>query len=180
MAVQQNKKSPSKRGMHRAHSALTSPPLAVEPVTGEAHLRHHISPNGYLPRQAGRQDQGRANRSARQAVAMPVTVAVDAMGGDHGPSVTLAAALTFLERTPDARVIAVGQDAPAQGGARAAALAGRSTGSPCMRRAKWSTCTSLPRLALREEEGLVDARRDQPRQGRHRAGLRVGRATPAR
>ena len=23
------------------------PPLAVEPVTGEAHLRHHISPNGY-------------------------------------------------------------------------------------------------------------------------------------
>ena len=43
---------------------------------------------------------------------MPVTVAVDAMGGDHGPSVTLAAALAFLERTPDARVIAVGQDAP--------------------------------------------------------------------
>ena len=43
---------------------------------------------------------------------MPVTVAVDAMGGDHGPAVTLAAALTFLERTPDARVIAVGLDAP--------------------------------------------------------------------
>jgi large subunit ribosomal protein L32 len=47
MAVQQNKKSPSKRGMHRAHNALASPPLAVEPVTGEAHLRHHISPNGF-------------------------------------------------------------------------------------------------------------------------------------
>ena len=43
---------------------------------------------------------------------MPVTVAVDAMGGDHGPLVTLAAALTFLECTPDARVIAVGQEAP--------------------------------------------------------------------
>jgi glycerol-3-phosphate acyltransferase PlsX len=43
---------------------------------------------------------------------MPVTVAVDAMGGDHGPTVTLSAALTFLERTPDARVIAVGLDAP--------------------------------------------------------------------
>ena len=39
---------------------------------------------------------------------MPVTVAVDAMGGDHGPSVTLPAALRFLEETPDARVIAVG------------------------------------------------------------------------
>jgi glycerol-3-phosphate acyltransferase PlsX len=43
---------------------------------------------------------------------MPVTVAVDAMGGDHGPSITLRAALKFLEETPDARVIAVGQEAP--------------------------------------------------------------------
>ena len=43
---------------------------------------------------------------------MPVTVAVDAMGGDHGPSTTLRAALKFLEETTDARVIAVGQEAP--------------------------------------------------------------------
>src|SRR5512143_591381 len=43
---------------------------------------------------------------------MPVTVAIDAMGGDHGPAVTLPAALRFLEETPDARVIAVGLDAP--------------------------------------------------------------------
>ena len=47
MAVQQNKKSPSKRGMHRAHQFLSAPPLAVEPTTGETHLRHHISPNGF-------------------------------------------------------------------------------------------------------------------------------------
>ncbi len=47
MAVQQNKKSPSKRGMHRAHDVLTAPAPAVEATTGEAHLRHHISPNGY-------------------------------------------------------------------------------------------------------------------------------------
>jgi len=46
MAVQQNKKTPSKRGMHRAHDFLSNPPLAVEPNTGETHLRHHISPNG--------------------------------------------------------------------------------------------------------------------------------------
>jgi glycerol-3-phosphate acyltransferase PlsX len=43
---------------------------------------------------------------------MPVTVAIDAMGGDHGPSVTLAAALAFLEQTPDALVIAVGLEGP--------------------------------------------------------------------
>jgi large subunit ribosomal protein L32 len=47
MAVQQNKKSPSKRGMHRAHDFLTAPAIAVESTTGEAHLRHHVSPNGY-------------------------------------------------------------------------------------------------------------------------------------
>ena len=29
MAVQQNKKSPSKRGMHRAHDFLTAPATAV-------------------------------------------------------------------------------------------------------------------------------------------------------
>ena len=47
MAVQQNKKSPSKRGMHRSHNALTVPGIAVETNTGEVHLRHHISPNGF-------------------------------------------------------------------------------------------------------------------------------------
>ncbi len=47
MAVQQNKKSPSKRGMHRAHDFLNNPPTAVEPTTGETHLRHHISPSGF-------------------------------------------------------------------------------------------------------------------------------------
>ena len=47
MAVQQNKKSASKRGMHRSHDFLTAPALAVEPTTGEQHLRHHISATGY-------------------------------------------------------------------------------------------------------------------------------------
>jgi large subunit ribosomal protein L32 len=47
MAVQQNKKSPSKRGMHRSHDGLGLPSLAVEPTSGEVHLRHHVSPNGY-------------------------------------------------------------------------------------------------------------------------------------
>jgi large subunit ribosomal protein L32 len=47
MAVQQNKKSPSKRGMHRSHNALVTPGIGIEPTTGETHLRHHISPNGF-------------------------------------------------------------------------------------------------------------------------------------
>ena len=40
---------------------------------------------------------------------MAVTVAVDAMGGDHGPAVTVPASLQFLESTSDTRVILVGQ-----------------------------------------------------------------------
>ena len=47
MAVQQNKKSPSKRGMHRAHDFLTNPTLTRDAVTGETHRRHHITPDGY-------------------------------------------------------------------------------------------------------------------------------------
>jgi len=47
MAVQQNKKSSSRRGMHRAHDSLTNPATAIEPTTGETHLRHHISPGGF-------------------------------------------------------------------------------------------------------------------------------------
>ncbi|MDB4021697.1 50S ribosomal protein L32 [Litorivicinus sp.] len=47
MAVQQNKKSRSRRGMRRAHDALSGPTLTTDATTGEVHLRHHISPDGF-------------------------------------------------------------------------------------------------------------------------------------
>jgi large subunit ribosomal protein L32 len=47
MAVQKSKKSRSKRGMRRAHSALSSAALSVDVATGETHRRHHVSPDGY-------------------------------------------------------------------------------------------------------------------------------------
>lgn len=47
MAVQKSRKSPSKRGMRRAHNALKSPALSIDPVSGETHLRHHVTPDGY-------------------------------------------------------------------------------------------------------------------------------------
>ncbi len=47
MAVQQNKKSPSKRGMHRSHNALVTPGLTIDAVTGEIHRPHHITPTGF-------------------------------------------------------------------------------------------------------------------------------------
>lgn len=47
MAVQQNKSTPSRRGMRRSHDALAKPALSEEPTTGETHRRHHVSADGY-------------------------------------------------------------------------------------------------------------------------------------
>ncbi|MBW7924023.1 MAG: phosphate acyltransferase PlsX [Burkholderiaceae bacterium] len=40
---------------------------------------------------------------------MTVRIAIDCMGGDHGPSVTVPAALHFLASVPDARLLLVGR-----------------------------------------------------------------------
>ncbi|MGH8525438.1 MAG: 50S ribosomal protein L32, partial [Gammaproteobacteria bacterium] len=45
MAVQQNRKSASRRDMRRSHDKLTSAALSIEPQSGEVHRRHHISPD---------------------------------------------------------------------------------------------------------------------------------------
>jgi len=47
MAVQKSRVPRSRRGMRRAHDALSKPALTVDATTGETHRRHHISPNGY-------------------------------------------------------------------------------------------------------------------------------------
>ena len=47
MAVQQDRKSRSKRGMRRLHDALSAPTLSEDSNTGEMHRRHHITPDGY-------------------------------------------------------------------------------------------------------------------------------------
>jgi large subunit ribosomal protein L32 len=47
MPVQKSRKTPSKRGMHRSHSALPKPALSVDSQTGEVHMRHRITPDGF-------------------------------------------------------------------------------------------------------------------------------------
>ncbi|MCU7904997.1 MAG: 50S ribosomal protein L32 [Candidatus Thiodiazotropha sp. (ex Epidulcina cf. delphinae)] len=47
MAVQQNRKTPSKRGMRRAHDALTNETLSIDSTSGETHLRHHVTADGF-------------------------------------------------------------------------------------------------------------------------------------
>ncbi len=47
MAVQKSRKTPSRRGMRRSHDALTARQLATDPTTGETHIRHHVTKDGY-------------------------------------------------------------------------------------------------------------------------------------
>jgi len=47
MAVQQNRKTRSKRGMRRAHDHLKSSTLSVDQTTGEIHRRHHVTADGF-------------------------------------------------------------------------------------------------------------------------------------
>ena len=47
MAVQKSRKTRSKRGMRRAHDSLKATTLSVDQTTGEKHIRHNVSPDGY-------------------------------------------------------------------------------------------------------------------------------------
>ncbi len=47
MAVQKSRKTPSRRGMHRSHDSLSKPALSIDPQSGETHLRHRITPDGF-------------------------------------------------------------------------------------------------------------------------------------
>ncbi|AKH69827.1 50S ribosomal protein L32 [Spongiibacter taiwanensis] len=47
MAVQKSKKTRSRRGMRRSHDALTGVALSVDQTSGEKHLRHNVSADGF-------------------------------------------------------------------------------------------------------------------------------------
>ena len=60
MAVQQNRKTRSKRDMRRSHDALGTAQLSQDANTGETHRRHHVTADGfYRGRQviAGKNDE---------------------------------------------------------------------------------------------------------------------------
>ena len=47
MAVPKSKITRSRRGMRRSHDKLSIPTVSVDEVTGEKHLRHNISADGF-------------------------------------------------------------------------------------------------------------------------------------
>ncbi len=47
MAVQKDRVTRSRRGMRRAHDALSNPTLSIDSTTGETHRRHHVTKSGH-------------------------------------------------------------------------------------------------------------------------------------
>ncbi len=61
---------------------------------------------------------GQSLSRTAQTMGSPVTIALDAMGGDHGPSVVVPAAAIALVRHPEMRFLLVGDRADHRAGAR--------------------------------------------------------------
>jgi len=47
MAVQKSRKTPSRRGMRRSHDALTGNAISTDQTSGELHLRHNVTADGF-------------------------------------------------------------------------------------------------------------------------------------
>ena len=160
MAVQQNKKSPSKRGMHRAHDFISAPAAAVEPTTGETHLRHHISPSGYY--RGKKVIQTKDEAKAAPAGESPTETALV-----PSPSTRWAATMVprspsppprLPRRQPRGRAAARRAEGAPRGRARAKSVSppDRVTVRPAT---EVVGMDEPPADALRKQEGLLDARR---------------------
>jgi large subunit ribosomal protein L32 len=47
MAVQKSRRTPATRGARRVHDKLKKPSVSVDPMSGETHLRHRVTPDGF-------------------------------------------------------------------------------------------------------------------------------------
>lgn len=47
MAVQKSRVTPSRRGQRRMHDALSAKQLSTDPTSGETHIRHHVTADGF-------------------------------------------------------------------------------------------------------------------------------------
>lgn len=47
MAVQKSRRTPATRGARRSHDKLKKPAVSVDPTSGETHLRHQVTADGF-------------------------------------------------------------------------------------------------------------------------------------
>lgn len=105
---------------------------------------------------------------------MKVAVAIDCMGGDHGPAVTIPAAEAFLRHHPDASVILVGRPEALETGAAvlAARYAGRVAVQPA---AEVVTMDDAPAIAMRtKKNSSMRVAIDLVKEGRADAAVSAG------
>ena len=100
MAVQQNKKSHSKKGMRRSHDRVATPTV-VYCTCGAPTVPLAACPSCGTYR-------------GRQVVEQKTVIAVDAMGGDLGPSVVVPGAIEAARQT-GAKILLVGNEATLDG-----------------------------------------------------------------
>ena len=127
MAVQKSRKTPSKRGMHRSHSALRHPRCRLTQERRNSFASSDF-PRWILSRQEGVADQGgrgsgrrisrqpsrQPSRGQLRTVSAPLHIAIDAMSGDRGPSVSVPAALAAAREFSDVRFTLTGRQADLQ------------------------------------------------------------------
>ncbi|MCH9672742.1 MAG: phosphate acyltransferase, partial [Gammaproteobacteria bacterium] len=102
---------------------------------------------------------------------MSLTIALDAMGGDHGPSVVVPAALEVLAETPSVRLILVGDEASIR-----AELKGRDSERVVVRHATQKVeMTDLPSQALRtKKDSSMRVAIDLVKSGESQASVSAG------
>ena len=47
MAVQKSRRTSSTRGTRRSHDTLKKTALSIDPTSGETHMRHRVTADGY-------------------------------------------------------------------------------------------------------------------------------------
>lgn len=63
MAVQKSRKTRSARGMRRGHDKLSAESLSIDSESGETHVRHHMTADGFY---RGRQVVFKAKKEAAE------------------------------------------------------------------------------------------------------------------
>ena len=102
---------------------------------------------------------------------MKTVIAVDAMGGDHGPKVTVPACIDFLATDPDAELLLVGLKERARARARAPSRRGLAA-HPIVARDRSGRHGRGRAHRHPHQEAFLDAHGHRPGEGRPRAGLR--------
>jgi glycerol-3-phosphate acyltransferase PlsX len=110
MAVQKKRKTRSRRDMRRSQIKAKKPSITNDEVTGETHIRHTISPQGFYRVNGSLLSRKKSNWKKNRGVFLSdfITLSLDVMSGDKDPEASINAALNLLELREDVKIFLVG------------------------------------------------------------------------